>query len=414
MKRTYSSRFQAIGLSPIVAISEQIRNLAPSFERGGESFAYLQRGELADPTPGFVISATQKALAAGLTRYPKAGGEPWFKEAVIRHLAREHGIQDLGPEHVLCTYGGQEGLQLVFGLFAGGRVLSFAPVWSCVLENTFPYTEYDLVTSDLLEQEGRLEVNWPDFEAKLETVDLLYLNTPHNPTGKVFTRAELERILALCRRHEVLVVSDEAYKDFVYDGAEHVSPLALADQGVVGVYTCSKGFAATGFRIGFTVCRDPQLIHRLTLGEYTQTAGVVPFIQKAFAEALLDEAERPRWQAALRARLQSRRDLIVRTLQPVFGGRLYEPEGAFYVFPNLAGFIPGIETPAPVPGAGSDRLVQRFLEHGIAVVPGTAFGDEGYAQHVRISFSGVDEEVLAAGLDRMLEGVLQYGRRAAG
>ena len=293
MKRSFSPHFQAIGLSPIVAISEQIRSLAPRFEQGGQSFAYLQRGELTDPTPAFVIEATERALAAGLTRYPKAGGEPWFKEAVIRHLADEHGITGLEPGHILCTYGGQEGLQLIFGLMAGGRVLSFAPVWSCVLENTFPYTGFDLVTSDLVPGDGRLEVDWDDFQAKLPGVDVLYLNTPHNPTGKVFTRRELERIHTLCQRHQVLVVSDEAYKDFVFDGQEHFSPLALGGDNVVGIYTCSKGFAATGFRVGFTVCRNPELIHRLTLGEYTQTAGVVPFIQKAFAEALVDQDQRP-------------------------------------------------------------------------------------------------------------------------
>ena len=408
MKRSFSPHFQAIGLSPIVAISEQIRSLAPRFEQGGQSFAYLQRGELADPTPAFVIEATERALAAGLTRYPKAGGEPWFKEAVIRHLADEHGITGLEPGHILCTYGGQEGLQLIFGLMAGGRVLSFAPVWSCVLENTFPYTGFDLVTSDLVPGDGRLEVDWDDFQAKLPGVDVLYLNTPHNPTGKVFTRRELERIHTLCERHQVLVVSDEAYKDFVFDGQEHFSPLALGGDNVVGIYTCSKGFAATGFRVGFTVCRNPELIHRLTLGEYTQTAGVVPFIQKAFAEALVDQDQRPRWQAALRADLQRRRDLILERLSPLFGPSLPRPEGAFYVFPDLSGLVPD-----PLGGHVSEHIVQRFLDHGIAVVPGTAFGDQTYARHVRISFSGVNDQVLSAGLDRMLDGVLLGRDRAA-
>ena len=410
MTRPFAPNFQAIGLSPIVAISERIRALAPAFEQGGERFAYLQRGELADPTPGFVVRATQQAVAAGWTRYPKAGGEPWFRDAVREHLAVEHGVRGLGRENVLCTYGGQEGLQLVFGLFAGGRVLSFAPTWSCVLENTFPYTEYELVTSDLLEVGGRLRVDWDDFERKLATVDVLYLNTPHNPTGKVFSRGEIERIDAACRRHGVLIVSDEAYKDFVFDGREHFSPLALGGDHIVGVFTCSKSFAATGFRIGYTVCRNAELIRRLTLGEYTQTAGVVPFIQKALAEALLDTAERPAWQAALRERLQRRRDRICERLAPLFDGSLYRPEGAFYLFPNLAGLV------APTADAGpvADGIVARFLEQGIAVVPGTAFGEARYEQHVRLSFSGVDDETLEAALERMLGGVLAGQRRAAG
>ena len=409
MTRPYAANFQAIGLSPIVAISEQIRSLAPQFEAGGEKFAYLQRGELADPTPDFVVRATQRAVEAGLTRYPKAGGEPFFRDAVIEHLRTEHDIGGLGRENVLCTYGGQEGLQLVFGLFAGGRVLSFAPTWSCVLENTFPYTEYELVTTDLLEVGGRLAVDWVDLERKLATVDILYLNTPHNPTGKVFSREEIERIDAACRRYGVLIVSDEAYKDFVFDGREHFSPLSLEGDHIIGVFTCSKSFAATGFRIGYTVCRDAELIARLTLGEYTQTAGVVPFIQKAFSEALLDQIERPRWQAELLMKLERRRDLICDRLQPWFGGTLYRPEGAFYLYPNLFGTL---EIPR---GAKPEEIIlQRFLDQGIAVVPGTAFGGKRYEQHVRLSFSGVDDETLTAALDRMLENILLHRQRAAG
>jgi aspartate aminotransferase len=94
----------------------------------------------------------------------------------------------------------------------------------------------------------------------------------------------------------------------------------------------------------------------------------------------------------------------------VFGDTLTRPEGAFYVFPNLAGLVP-----EPVGGERvSDVIVQRFLDHGIAVVPGTAFGDESYARHVRISFSGVSDAVLTAGLDRMLTGVLMQEDRIAG
>jgi aspartate/methionine/tyrosine aminotransferase len=289
-------------------------------------------------------------------------------------------------------------------------VLSFAPVWSCVLENTFPYTGFELVTTDLQEIDGSLEIDFEDLERKLQGVDVLYLNTPHNPTGKVFSRAELVRIDAMCRRHDVRIVSDEAYKDFVYDGREHVSPLSLGGDHIIGIFTCSKSFAATGFRIGYTVCRDPELIHRLTLGEYTQTAGVVPFIQKAFAEALVDREERPRWQSALVASLQQRRDLICERLLSIFGASLYRPEGAFYVFPNLAGLVPEPNGTQAV----SEFILQRFLDNGIAIVPGTAFGDGQYSHHVRLSFSGVDATVLASALDRMLAGVLVGEARAAG
>jgi aspartate/methionine/tyrosine aminotransferase len=344
-----------------------------------------------------------------LTRYPKAGGEPWFKEAVVAHMAAEHGMTDLEPDHVLCTYGGQEGLQLVFGLLGGGTVLTFGPAWSCVLENIFPYTGYEVQTIDLVEDQGRLSVDFDELDRKLATSDVLYLNTPQNPSGKVFSRDELVRIDALCRQHGVRIVSDEAYKDFVYDGHQHVSPLSLGGDHVIGVYTCSKAFAATGFRIGFTICRDRDVIQKLTLGEYTQTAGVVPFIQRAFADVLVADEPRRTWQAALVSSLERRRNLICERLSPLFGGALYRPEGAFYLFLNLSGLIPD----APAGQKASDFVLQRFLDQGIAVVPGTAFGDERFAHHVRLSFSGVSDEVLEAALDRMIRGVLTEGEARA-
>ncbi len=395
--------FTSIGLSPIVEISERIRSLAPRWEaETGGRFAFLQRGELSDPTPAYVLEAAKAAMDAGLTRYPKSGGEPFYKDAVIAHLA-EQGVTGLEREHVLATYGGQEGLQLVFGLFAGGKVVAFGPAWSCVLENIFPYSDFTLETSNLVETGGALEVDFADLDRKLAGADLLYLNTPQNPTGKVFSRDELARINELCLAHGVRIVSDEAYRDFVYGDAEHVSMLEFPGEHIFAVCTCSKSYAATGFRIGYTVCRDAELIFRLTLGEYTQTAGVVPFIQKAFAVALTDKGPRDAWLADLMGRFGRRRDMIYDRLHPVLGDGLYKPEGAFYFFLNLKDRV----APPPAGVLPSAHLLQTFLDAGVAVVPGSAFGGSAWGDHVRVSFSGIDEDSLAKALDRITTQVLK-------
>lgn len=402
--------FTRIGLSPIVEISERIRDVAPGWEqRHGAKFAYLQRGELADDTPAYITRAMEKAVAAGLTRYPKSGGEPWFKDAVIARLAA-NGLPGFGREHVIATYGGQEGLQLVFNLFAGGRVVSFAPTWSCVLDNIAPYAGCRLDPVALVEKDGALEVDFAQVEAKLPGAALLYVNSPQNPSGKVFSREELSRLNDLCLRYGVRIVSDEAYEDFTFGGVRHVSMLEFPGDHIFGVFTCSKSYAATGFRIGYTVCRDAATIARMTLGEYTQTGGVVPFIQKAFAEAMTNEAERRAWLEPLLAKFARRRELIVAKLGPVLGPGLYRPEGAFYFFLNLKGLVPA----AP---AGQDQgafTLQRFLDAGVAVIPGTAFGGADYAHHVRLSFSGIGEEDLAKALDRVIAQVFTGSRRATG
>ena len=398
----HNPAFARIGLSPIVEISERIRDVAPRWEAAsGVPFAYLQRGELADDTPAFVRRATVAALEAGLTRYPKSGGEPWFRDAVLAKLSAR-GLAGLGREHVLCTSGGQEGLQLVFNLFAGGRVVAFAPTWSCVLDNIAPYAGCRLDPVPLLERDGRLDIDFAQVAAKLPGAALLYVNTPHNPTGKVFTREELARLNELCLEHGVAIVSDEAYEDFVYGDARHVSLLEFPGDHVFAVFTCSKTYAATGFRLGYTVCRNAELVHRLTLGEYTQTGGVVTFIQRAFADALLADAEREAWLRPVLAKFARRRDLVFDTLAPVLGPGLYRPEGAFYFFLDLAGKVPA----APAGVDQGEFTLQRFLDAGAAIIPGPAFGGGRYAHHVRLSFSGCGDDVLAAALERVVARVL--------
>lgn len=402
--------FTRIGLSPIVEISERIRDVAPRWEaRTGERFAYLQRGELADDTPAYITRAMAQAVASGLTRYPKSGGEPWFKDAVLSRLAA-NGLPGFAREHVICTYGGQEGLQLVFNLFAGGRVVSFAPTWSCVLDNIAPYAGCELDPVALVEKDGQLAIDFAQVEAKLPGAALLYVNSPQNPSGKVFSREELSRLNDLCLKYGVRIVSDEAYEDFVFGGAKHVSMLAFPGEHIFGVFTCSKSYAATGFRLGYTVCRDADLIAKMTLGEYTQTGGVVPFIQKAFAEAMTNEAERSAWLEPLLAKFARRRELIVQKLGPVLGPGLYRPEGAFYFFLNLKGLVP--EAPAGRPQG--EFTLQRFLEAGVAIIPGTAFGGGDYAHHVRVSFSGIEEAQLDRALDRITTQVFTGARRATG
>lgn len=395
--------FARIGLSPIVEISERIRDVAPGWEaRTGGKFAYLQRGELSDNTPAYITRAIGQAIDAGLTRYPKSGGEPWFKDAVLQHLA-EAGIGGLERGHVICTYGGQEGLQLVFNLFAGSRVVSFAPTWSCVLDNIAPYAGCTLDPVALVERDGALEVDFAQVEAKLPGAALLYLNSPQNPSGKVFSRAELTRLNDLCLKHKVRIVSDEAYEDFVFGGARHISMLEFPGDHIFAVFTCSKSYAATGFRIGYTVCRDADIIGKLTLAEYTQTGGVVPFIQKAFAVAMTAKEEREAWLRPLLERFNRRRDLIHDRLSPVLGKGLYRPEGAFYFFLNLKGLVPE----APAGTAQGAFTLQRFLDAGVAVIPGTAFGGGDYAHHVRLSFSGIEEAELAKALDRIVGQVFE-------
>jgi len=370
--------FHGIGLSKIVQISERARIMAPDFEaKSGKPFIYFQRGEVGYPVPPFVSNGLQEAVAKGWTKYPKSGGEAFYKDAVLRDLAKR-GISNLGPENVVATAGGQEGLQLIFSLFRGKTAAGFTPAWSCVFDNIFPYSETTFIQVPL-----RAELGWAiDFaavEKVLPSVEIFYFNSPHNPTGRVFSRADIERLCTLCAKYGVLLVCDEAYKDLVFTG-EHYSPIADERfQNVVVVNTFSKSMAATGFRIGYTVTRRTDLVEYLTRGEYSQTAGIPTPIQYAFAKAL-DDAAFPAWKQEYWNEMQRRAQALADNLDPRLNA--HAPEGAFYCFLKV---VPDTSDQHQA-AAEESRVVERLLQHGIAVVPGSAFG-RSFTGYARLSFS---------------------------
>jgi aspartate aminotransferase len=382
-----------VGLSKIAEVSERARVLAPKFEKStGKPFIYFQRGEVGVATPPFLSECFKKAIEKGCTKYPRLGGEVAYLDAVLADLAAS-GITGLRREHVMACHGGQEGLELVFSLFRGKRCAGFTPAWSCLFDNIFPYADIDFVSVPL---QADAEKGWAFSPAELsrtlaaERVDVFYLNSPHNPTGTVFSPEEVRQIAEICASHGVTLVCDEAYRDLVYVG-EHFSPLALESDHIVSINTFSKTMAATGFRIGYVACRNPQLIQELMLGNYTQTAGVSSPTQHAFAEALR-HPDLPAWKKAYHADMRQRAETLTRNLDPRLGA--VSPQGAFYSFINV-----GLES-----AEAEAAAVERLLEKGIAVVPGSAFGRE-FMGYVRLSFSTL-RETLAEGAKRFSDAVV--------
>jgi aspartate aminotransferase len=383
-------RFQRIRLSKIVEVSERARDLAPEFEkRTGKPFVFFQRGEVGGSPPPFLTADVQEAIAQGWTKYPKSGGEPAFKQAIVELLAKD-GVT-LEPANILATMGGQEGLQLLFSLLRGGTCAGFTPAWSCVFDNIFPYTDTTFVPVPLIAEQG-WAIDFARLERVLPGIDSFYFNSPHNPTGRVFSRAEVERVVELCAKHNVLLIADEAYRDLVYVG-EHVSPLSIPTKGdVVSVNTFSKSMAATGFRVGFTASRRKDLIASLIMGEYTQTAGVPTPLQHAFAKSLR-RPERITWLESYGADMRQKREALVANLDPRLGAT--EPQGAFYCFIDLRPHAPGWTD-----GRRAEReAMERLLAAGIAVVPGSAFG-ESFAGYARLSFSTLSAPAVADGARR--------------
>ena len=402
----FSKNISAVKLSPIVKITEMVRERSGAYKQEtGEDFVFFQRGEIGFKTPSYIVNAVTKALEEGHTRYPKSGGELVLRSAIARKLERLNGASGLGPENVLVTYGGTEALQISFKLFEGKKGAGFGPCWTSILLNIVPINDIEF---KLLPLNTDFSINWIELENTLKQVDFFYLNNPQNPTGKVFSKEEVMRISELCEKHGAYLISDEAYERIVYDGREHFSAASIKKPHIISCFTFSKAYAMTGWRIGYVVCHDPATIAVAKLGEHSQTAGVVTFIQHAAAYALdsVEEEQAAFW--SMMKSYQERRNLIYDQLKNIPGVKLNRPEGAFYLFPDFSELIPkGLSR-----DAHQKYIFELLLSHGVAVVYGACFGS-GFDNHVRISFSATDLGQISSGTQRIQQAIHFLREQAA-
>ena len=302
-------------------------------------------------------------------------------------LRRTNGVPVEAPEEVFVTAGGMHGLYVVGHalLEPGDEIILPDPVWTS--------------TPGHILSTGALPIACPLHAARGWRYDLdelastitsrtraIFLNSPHNPTGSVLTRADLERVAAIAREHDLWVISDEAYEDIVYDGAEHVSIASLPGmyERAVPVYTFSKSFAMTGLRLGYVAVHSPVVQERVTKLIGHTASNVSTLIQWGGIGGL---EVSPSWLDAFRVELEARRDLFYAGVARL-GGALtgMPPKGAFYAFLRIDdGWEPpgGLRAGTSRSWAMAERLIQ---EANVGCVPGVEFGAHG-EDHIRFCFS---------------------------
>lgn len=360
-------------------------------EEAGERVVHLERGEPDFDTPPHIVEALARAARDGHTHYPDARGERSLREALVTKLARENRIE-AHVDDVVVVDGGTHGLYLALqGLLSeGDELLVLSPHWMALpkLVGFVPGAHMRTLPVYLSLQSGAWSPE--QFanavrEALTPATRGVYLNTPNNPTGVVVPRAHLEALAQVAIERDLFVVSDEAYEHLLYDGAEHASIASLPGMAerTVSVFTFSKSYAMTGWRIGYVV--SPPALRGVMgplLAFYT-THGVFPAAQLAAREAVTAS------QACveqMRSAYEERRGLLLAGLAGVSGVRVPSPRGAFYAF-------------ADVSGARGSRdiwqLAEEWLAIGVAVLPGTAFGPE-YGDWVRMSLATRSEDIAEA------------------
>ncbi len=383
-------------------LSQRIAAMTPSATLGAKLAAERLRergievidfgpGEPDFNTPENVKGAAHRAIDANLSHYLPPLGLPALRRAVADSYRRRHG-QTWEPEEVIVGCGAKSVLYLAAMalLSPGDEAIIPSPYWvsfpeQVVLAGATP------VLLPTIEREGF--VPRAERAAALVTprTRAIILCSPSNPTGTIIPQDEVDRFATLAREKDLVLVYDETYEHFLYGGRKHTTP-ALSPSGVrerlLLVSSVSKTYAMTGYRVGYGV-GPKALIGAMGALQTHDATHATAVAQAAAAEAIGGPQESVSMMLAEYAR---RRDVILGGLAGIPGVTCHEPEGAFYVYPGVAGLC------ARLGVKDSAELAKLLLEvHGVAVVAGEAFGTPGY---IRLSYA-LSVERIREGIDRM-------------
>ena len=375
-----AQRLAEVKVSASAAMTQRARVLRAE----GIEVISLSNGEPDFASPPHAIEAAHKAALAGDTKYPPQGGTPALKAAIARKFKRDNGL-DYGPDEIIVGNGGK---QVIFNAFMatldpGDEVVIPSPFW--------------ISYADMAKVAGGVPVTVPcpqnnGFKPRPEDIEAaitpktkwVLLNFPGNPTGAVPTRAEMRAIADVLLRHpHVWVMTDDMYEHLLYDGFEF-STIAEVEPALkprtLTVNGCSKTYAMTGWRVGFGG-GPAELIKGMFNMQGQATAGVSTISQAAAAAALDGPQDFVKRNADS---YRQRRDMVVEMLNAAPGITCHKPEGAFYVFPNLAGCLGKTSKGGRQIETDTDFVQALLEEKRVACVQGTAYGMSPY---MRISYA---------------------------
>lgn len=337
-------------------------------------------GEPVREAPGAVIRAVKQALDKGCTRYGPVAGLPSLRERLA------HAYDGYGAQNVLISNGSKQALFLAFQAILNpeDEVIILRPSWVSFEEQVKMAGGRPVFVET---RDHQLDADAVHRAISVKTRALV-LNSPNNPTGAVYRDGDVRAVLALAATHGIFVLSDEAYRGFVYDGLMPARPYDMTPDRdrLVITRSFSKQYAMTGFRVGYTVAAEA-VIRAMTAFQGHCSGNVCTFAQHGAAAALkMDGKAFAAWKEAL----SRNRDLVYEGLNTRFD--CIRPAGAFYMFPSVEKHL--------APKQTSAEFAADLLEKsGVAVVPGEAFGAPG---HIRISYA-VSPETLAEGIKRINE-----------
>lgn len=392
-------------------ISKRAQNLQPSatlkvtgrakeLKRQGKSIVSLSAGEPDFKTPRHICDAAIKAIEDGFHGYTMNPGTPELREAICAKLKRDNNL-DYNPSQIICSNGAKQsvGFSILALVDPGDEVIIPAPYWVSYPEMVRLAEGKSVTLRTSFENNFKLTPEQLE-EAITEKTKALILCSPSNPTGAQYSAEELKGLAEVLRKYpDVYVISDEIYEYIVFEG-EHVSILNVAPDlkdRVVLINGFSKGFAMTGWRLGYLAAHN-DVVSAVSKIQSQETSAPSSISQKAGEAAYkgnLDEVK------AMREQFKKRRDYLVDALNAIEGVSCFTPGGAFYVFPDISDYI-GTKKPDSTPiGSSTDLCLYLLDEFGLALVPGDAFGEPN---GIRLSYAASMEDLEEA-MKRLKKGL---------
>jgi aspartate aminotransferase len=386
-----SKRVQSIKPSPTLAIDAK----AKALKAQGLDIINFGVGEPDFDTPQSIKNAAINAINSGFTKYCPVPGTLEIKNAIIEKLKRDNSLA-YTPEQIIVSSGAKHSLYNLFQSIIddGDEVIVPAPYWV-----SYP---------DMIALAGGKSVivqttDKTNFKATPENIEkaltpktkAIVINSPSNPTGVTYSQEELKAIADVCVKHKILIISDDIYEKLVYDNFKFTSIAQVSPQAkelTITINGVSKAYAMTGWRIGYAA-GPKDIISAMSKIQSQSTSNACSISIKAAVEALNSSQE---CVEDMRKEFEKRRDYIVTRLNSIHGIICRKPEGAFYVFPNIKELLGKTFNSKTI---NTDLEFADYLLNyaKIAVVPGMAFGAEGY---IRLSYATSIENI-KSGMDRL-------------
>ncbi len=394
-----TKRIQSIKPSPTLAITMK----ANALRAQGRDIIGFGAGEPDFDTPENIKAAAVRAIAAGFTKYTPVGGIDELKDAIAAKMDRDHGL-DYNRSQVVVSCGAKHTLYNLIQVLCeeGDEVIVPAPYWVSYV--------------DIVVLAGATPVIVPTEEAAgfkmtpellrgalTDRTRVLILNSPANPTGAAYSREELTDLAAVLAVMGITVISDDIYEKILYDGFEFFSIAAVSEEmkdRTVIVNGVSKAYAMTGWRIGYAAGPEP-IVAAVTKLQSQNTSNPASIAQKAAVEALNGSQEAVGMMVEA---FRERRDVIVAALNKIPGLTCPNPQGAFYVFPNVAQLY-GRSFQGKVIADSTSLSAYLLDEANVAVVPGADFGADN---HIRMSYA-TSRQQIETGVVRIAQALGRLG-----